>query len=205
MHEEILTKEQFELIPLIKSFSNQFYLVGGTAIALQVGHRRSVDFDLFRDKEFRITNVKQKIHKNNYSIEEIIYAEEGEFTIKVNKVKITFFNFPHKIEAKVKFNEIINMPNILDLAAMKAFVLSYRAKWRDYVDMYFIIKDHYSFVEISSRAKQIFKNLFNEKLFREQLGYFKHIDRSEPIEFLKTKVADQEIEAFLTEAATQPF
>jgi len=60
-------------------------------------------------------------------------------------------------------------------------------------------------IKNSELAKQVFKNLFNEKLFREQLGYFKHIDRSEPIEFLKTKVADQEIEAFLTEAATQPF
>mgnify|MGYP000365064786 CR=1 FL=1 len=205
MYEEILTKEQVELLPLIKSFSNQFYLVGGTALALQLGHRRSVDFDMFRDKEFRNSNVKQKINKNNYSIEKLIHAEEGEFTIKVNKVKITFFNFPHKIEAKVKFNDIINMPNILDLAAMKAFVLSYRAKWRDYVDLYFILKEHYSFVEISLRAKQIFKNLFNEKLFREQLGYFNHIDRSESIRFLKTKIADQEIEAFLTEAATQPF
>ena len=48
MHPDILSKEQKELLPLIRQFKREFYLVGGTAIALQVGHRRSIDFDLFK-------------------------------------------------------------------------------------------------------------------------------------------------------------
>ena len=47
MQSEVLTNEQRELLPLIKSFSKDYYLVGGTAIALHIGHRRSIDFDLF--------------------------------------------------------------------------------------------------------------------------------------------------------------
>ncbi len=47
MHNEILSPAQTELVPLIKSFSREFYLVGDTAIALHIGHRRSIDFDLF--------------------------------------------------------------------------------------------------------------------------------------------------------------
>ena len=46
MHKEILTKEQLELLPTIKFFSKDFGLVGGTAIALHIGHRHSIDFDL---------------------------------------------------------------------------------------------------------------------------------------------------------------
>jgi len=46
MHSEILTNEQSELLPLIKLFSKDYHLVGGTAIALHIGHRRSIDFDL---------------------------------------------------------------------------------------------------------------------------------------------------------------
>ena len=52
MHKEILTLEQLELTPLLKKFSKDFYLVGGTAIAFHIGHRRSIDFDLFTAKEF---------------------------------------------------------------------------------------------------------------------------------------------------------
>ena len=52
MHPEILTHGQIQLLSLIKKFAPQFGLVGGTAVALQLGHRRSIDFDLFSQKEF---------------------------------------------------------------------------------------------------------------------------------------------------------
>ena len=45
LHPEILTKEQKELLPLVKKFYKDFGLVGGTAIALHIGHRESIDFD----------------------------------------------------------------------------------------------------------------------------------------------------------------
>jgi len=53
MHKEVLSEKQLELLPLIKLFSREYYLVGGTAIALHIGHRRSIDFDLFTNKNLR--------------------------------------------------------------------------------------------------------------------------------------------------------
>jgi hypothetical protein len=50
MHQEVLTARQSELLPLVEAFSKEFYLAGGTAIALTIGHRRSIDFDLFNGK-----------------------------------------------------------------------------------------------------------------------------------------------------------
>jgi len=47
MHKEVLNKNQVELSPFLKTFSKDFGLVGGTAIALHIGHRFSIDFDLF--------------------------------------------------------------------------------------------------------------------------------------------------------------
>ncbi|MDO8952122.1 MAG: hypothetical protein Q7U86_05815 [Draconibacterium sp.] len=47
MHREILSNEQVNLLSIVKQFKREYYLVGGTAIALQIGHRRSIDFDLF--------------------------------------------------------------------------------------------------------------------------------------------------------------
>jgi hypothetical protein len=49
---EILNPDQTELLPLLKLFRREFYLVGGTAIALQLGHRESIDFDLFKATPF---------------------------------------------------------------------------------------------------------------------------------------------------------
>jgi len=46
-HKEILSDEQTKLLPLVQKFKRKFYLVGGTSIALYIGHRRSIDFDLF--------------------------------------------------------------------------------------------------------------------------------------------------------------
>jgi len=63
------------------------------------------------------------------------------------------------------FDGIIKIPTLLDLAAMKTYALGGRAKWKDYVDLYFILKDHHSLKELSARAADIFGAYFNEKLW----------------------------------------
>ena len=85
---------------------------------------------------------------------------------------------------------------------MKAFALGRRAKWKDYVDLYFIIHDYYTIEEISREAKKIFDQQFSEKLFRQQLAFHKDIDYTELIEFLVQPVSDEEIKSFLIDKAT---
>lgn len=198
MFDNILTKNQKELLPLIKIFSPDFYLVGGTAIALQIGHRRSIDFDLFSDKDFNFLTVRKKILKKT-KIESTLNQGEGELTVIVNKVKLTFYYYPFSIKRKLDFNGIIKLPDLLTLGAMKAFALGKRAKWKDYVDLYFILKK-YSFENLIKKARSIFKNEFNEKLFRAQLCYFDDIDYSEEIDFMPGfEEDDDKIKKFLEE------
>ena len=59
-HKEILNDKQIELLPLVDEFKREYYLVGGTAIALYLGHRRSIDFDLFK---FASLNRKKNLEK----------------------------------------------------------------------------------------------------------------------------------------------
>ena len=59
MHLEVLSEEQCELLPFIAQFKRSFYLVDGTAIALYIGHRRSVDFDLFTERKLNKSSIKQ--------------------------------------------------------------------------------------------------------------------------------------------------
>jgi hypothetical protein len=105
----------------------------------------------------------------------------------------------------VDFNGIIELPTLLDLAAMKAHALGGRAKWKDYVDLYVLLKEHYNFQDISHRAKRIFGTFFNPKLFREQLAYFEDIDYREEIEYVGDGLDEQQVKEFLTEIALSPF
>ena len=136
MHPDILTKEQKELIPLIRQFKREFYLVGGTAIALQMGHRRSIDFDLFKLSNLNASKTLKKITaaKVPYVITRRVSEQ---INLVMNTVKITFFQYPYAIEANMDFEKSIRMPDLLTLAAMKAYALGRRAKWKDYIDLHY--------------------------------------------------------------------
>lgn len=199
MHLEILTKEQEKLLPLLSKFSNRFGLVGGTAVALQIGHRESIDFDMFSLEEFDTHQIKRKA-KAMYSIGKTVRDEVGQYTFFIGEVQLTFFHYPYPINFSKQLNDIINMPDLLTLAAMKVFALGRRAKWKDYVDLYFIIKDFHNLDEIINKALNIFGNEFNEKIIREQLSYFDDINYSEEIIFKDGfEVDDETIKKGLTE------
>ena len=204
MYKEILTKKQIELLPLVETFKREFHLVGGTAIALHIGHRRSVDFDLFKYGKLRKKQIADKIEKNGFSFQPL-YQSDEELTIVVNSVKMTFYSYPYQILHPLHFDKIISLPDLLDLAAMKAFALGKRAKWKDYADLYFILKNHYGLRQISDRSSEIFGKLFSEKLFRQQLCFFNDINYSEKVEFVSDEVSDEEIRIFLTDIATTHF
>lgn len=182
MYKNILNTDQEKLLPFIKSFSTDFYLVGGTAIALHLSHRRSIDFDLFTDNTFDPMKIRNKILRDKV-ITHTFSQGSGELTILIDKVKVTFFHYSFNIERNVVFEQALKLPDLITLGAMKAFALGRRAKWKDYVDLYFIFQK-YSLKELMEKTNGIFKTEFNEKLFRTQLSYFDDVNYSEQIEYI---------------------
>lgn len=202
LHKEILTDNQRELLPIIKHFAHDFGLVGGTAIALQIGHRESIDFDLFtKDPSFEFDTAALKRAIGRLAIIQTIARErEEELTFTLRDVQFTFFHFDFRMPFSISLNHVVDMPDLLTLAAMKAYALGYRAKWKDYVDLYFILRDHYSISDISGRAKELFTGKFNERLFRQQLPFFEGMNRKEPVIYKPGfEVPDEEIRRALTE------
>jgi hypothetical protein len=117
--------------------------------------------------------------------------------VLVNGVKLTFYHFPYPIDFSQDFQGIVNLPDLLTLTAMKVFALGKRAKWKDYVDLYFLFKK-LKFTKVLAHAEKLFGSEFNEKLLRVQLSYFKDIDYSEEVEFLPGFAVDPEqVEQFL--------
>lgn len=201
MHLEILTREQVDLLPFLKKFRRHFILVGGTAIALHLGHRRSIDFDLFTNKKINPDLIFDKISDKNLKIEKVQVRKEHNYTMMIRGVQFTFFYYPFSLSATTIVKDSCRIPSLLDLSAMKAHALGGRGKWKDYVDLYFILKDHFTLAQISKRAKEWFQGEFNERLFRQQLSYFDDVNYSQTVEYLCAPVPEDIIKKFLTKIA----
>jgi len=202
MHTEVLSSGQKDLLPIVELFRKEFYLVGGTAIALQFGHRQSIDFDLFTPKPFgsrRILNVFRKTEKTVTVTRRV----SEQMNLSVDGVKMTFFEYPYPVDVAVE-DTSFHMPDLLSLAAMKAFALGRRSKWKDYVDLYFLLRDKFSLSEIVQKAEEIFEDEFLAKLFRSQLAYHKDIDYAEQVDYMPGfAVNDEEVRRFLVDKALE--
>jgi hypothetical protein len=205
MHLEILSDQQRELLPFIARFKRSFYLVGDTAIALQIGHRHSIDYDLFTKSKLNKSRIKKMIFELPYS-KKTLFQEVDQAHFYINGVNATFFQYPYPVKHPLMLESIISMPSLLSLAAMKAYALGRRAKWKDYVDLYFMLRDYFSIKEITLEAEKIFGQLFSEKLFREQLAFHKDINYSEQIEYMPGfEVSEQAIREYLVDKSLQLF
>lgn len=182
IHREIFVPKQIDLIPFVSSFAPSFYLVGGTGLALQYGHRRSIDFDLFSMESFDNQKIRNKIRRE-YKIEWTHVDSQDELTLVVNSVRCTFYRYPYPVPHPVLFDGELTMPDPPTIAAMKAFALGRRAKWKDYVDLYYVFREH-PIGDVIGQAKEIFQQEFDEKLFREQLAYHQDINYSEAVQYM---------------------
>lgn len=205
MHLNILIQKQTELLPFIRKFKKNYYLAGGTAIALHLGHRKSIDFDLFTKSPLNKRKISSEIKITDFEIQPILLDVDQQHFI-INQVKFTFLYYPYAITPSVLLEDIIYMPPLLDLAAMKAFALSRRSKWKDYVDLYFILKYHFSLDQIIEKTKEYFPDQVTEKLLRSQLAFHKDIDHSETVDYvINDPPSDKMILEYLIKVATQKF
>ncbi|MDP2910639.1 MAG: nucleotidyl transferase AbiEii/AbiGii toxin family protein [bacterium] len=200
MHLEAIGLKRKKIFQKLKNFPD-FYLVGGTALALQMGHRISIDFDLFSDRKITLSFLDkvEKVFKDSKIIIKINGPEQ--LTVEVNEVKIDFVNYPFPpILGFINFQGI-NILKIPEIAAMKAQTLGRRPALKDYIDLYFILKEKYvNLKEIIDIADKKYKDEFNTRLFLEQLIYLQDV-RDTKIEFLKKnkKVDKSKIERFFEE------
>lgn len=203
MHTETLTREQDELLKFVSSFKREFYLVGGTAIALQLGHRRSIDFDLFTAGKIKRLALRRQVEQSGFPFR-LLGEDVDQIHFMLNNVKMTYFAYPYPVDHPVVLDHVISMPTLFSLAAMKAFALGRRAKWKDYVDLCFLIRDHFSVQVISREAQRLFGGSFSDRLFRGQLAYHADIDYSEEVDYMPGCAVDAEtVKAFLIDKALE--
>lgn len=116
MHEEILNADQQKLLPLMAQFRREYYLVGGTAIALHLGHRRSIDFDMFKMAAISHKKNLDKIVAAGF--EHLVTRRvEEQMNLLVGGVKVTFFQYPFSVVPEDNFKDVFRLPSLLSLAA----------------------------------------------------------------------------------------
>lgn len=171
-------------------------LAGGTAIFLQIKRRRSFDFDVFFSKHV----VKRAFKVANQAIEirGKILDRPGHITfLTKQKVQVTLFYYEFPPLYSLVKTSSLPLYDIRDLAADKAYTLGRRSAWRDYVDLFFLLKDkHVVLEEIIKDAQGKFKAHFAPKLFLEQLTYYGDIADFK-VEFIERKYSTKEIQEFL--------
>lgn len=195
MHEEVLTETGKKLFSKLKQFT-PFYLAGGTALALQLGHRISVDFDLFSNDEIPKTLLPKV--KNIFSDTTIITSinNPDELTIFVDSVKITFIRYPFPVVLPLCAHDGLPLLQTKEIAATKAYTLGRRGEYKDYIDLYFLLANHHiSLKEIIMLAEKKYANEFNGRLFLEQLVYLEDIEETD-IQFLKEKISKTKLSDF---------
>lgn len=198
MYAEALTDKGRELFPRLSRFED-FYLAGGTALALQIGHRRSVDFDLFTAKELpdRILQKVKQIFEDSVVV--TTYNVPNQLNVFIDNVKSTFFQYEYPIVEPFILYENVPLASIGEIAAMKAFSIGKRLSYKDYVDWYFLLLEKYvTLPDVIALAQQKFKNDFNDRLFLGQLVSFNDIEEV-PIDFLREEVDRSTITSFLAE------
>jgi len=169
------------------SFLSKYVLVGGSALTLHICHRKSEDLDFFTYSEsFDKKEILSFIQK--FESKEIINQTDEQIDLLLNGVKVTFFNARWSF-LKPKKIDIFNLATIDQIAAMKVNVLFLRAKYRDYYDIYFLVKECISLKDIFRVSEHIVEGA-TFKLFAIALVYIDDIEDDnisylEPIEEIK--------------------
>jgi hypothetical protein len=195
MHQEVLTNEGAALLPALSRFSG-FYLAGGTALALQIGHRVSVDFDLFRGETIT-PSLYPRVERTFPFPALPLVNNSDELTVSVNGVKVTFLHYPFPVLDPFEIYDGLPLLSVREIAATKAYTIGRRGSYKDYVDLYYVLAEgRTTLAEIIANAEKKFGDAFNARLFLEQLVYLGDVQDTE-IQFLKPVVTPRRLLAFL--------
>ena len=169
-------------------------LGGGTAMALQLGHRKSYDLDFFVPKSVPKTLLHALGKKIGPAKPIIDSSDELTVVMRDTKISVVYDPFP-PLHPIIKTN-VAPLFDLRDLASNKAHAVGRRGVWRDYVDLFIFLKHNFPLAGIIKDAEKKFGDSFNAKLFLEQLTYFDDIE-DVAIEWVEKKYTQSAIKAFL--------
>lgn len=159
MFKETLIKGANDSLAILgrSSILKDAYLAGGTAAALQMGHRISVDFDFFTPKEFMPKKFSVTLSKLGSFHED--QADKGTVLGKFEGVKFSLFIYKYPLIFPATQYLSLNIADIRDIAAMKIDAIATRGAKRDFIDLFFICQSGYRLKQLLDIYGKKYKNL----------------------------------------------
>jgi predicted nucleotidyltransferase component of viral defense system len=156
---ETVADDTLELLKQLqqKDYLQDFILVGGTALSLQIGHRISVDLDMFTSVDFDPKELKMTLEEDfsNFRVE---LERPNTLITTINDVKVDFIRFKYGFAYPIIEFEKVRLANIKDIASMKLDAISGRGKKKDFFDLYFLFQ-HFTLKELLDLYKVKYPNV----------------------------------------------
>ena len=184
----VLPEKQRKLLEKSAQYEwiSNYYLVGGTSLALQIGHRESIDFDFFSDENIDNRIIIDRLSGiGNYELfSEALNTING----SLNDVKISFFKFEYPLLYKSYQYDNLTIANMKDVALMKIAAISGRGSKKDFIDLYYIF-NYYSLMDLLRNYRKKFgKNISNQYHLLKSLVYFVDAE-NEPMPVMIKKIS----------------
>jgi hypothetical protein len=177
LHLEILPEAQRKLWTELSAVPHEFMLYGGTALALHIGHRNSVDFDFFANRELNIAALQRDIPF--LAGAQVIQRERNTLSAIVDRsgpVKVSFFgvpNLPRLAPPLVARDNGLRIASLIDLAGTKASVVQLRAEAKDYIDIDALLtRANITLPTALAAAQRLYGPTFNPEITLKALSYF---------------------------------
>jgi hypothetical protein len=199
----IISPETFQLIQQLQSFPQlkDFFLVGGTSLALQLGHRNSIDIDLFIQSDFSDDALVSFLAKE-FEFKEI-FRRKNTIISLINNVKTDFIKHDYPFILPPITEEEITYLSKEDIAAMKfhAIIQSGR-RLKDFIDIYYLLH-HFSMRKMISFFTTKY-NYSNAMIAMKAVNYFDEIDESVDPPHLLNQITLNQIKKRIREATLEP-
>ncbi len=179
MYSKILNNPQKKIIEQLDFLSANVYLAGGTALALQMGHRTSLDLDFFTKEHFDIEIILKNLQERFPNIK-ITRALKDTLLAEIDGVSFSLFYYPYQLLKPLKVFEAIKVVSLEDIAAMKMIAISMRGKSRDFIDVYFLLK-RFNLKEILGFTSKKYPT-FQQMSILKGLIYFDDADKEEDVD-----------------------
>lgn len=185
LHFEILPPAQRELLEKLAKHSvflaeKGFYLAGGTALALQLGHRQSLDFDFFSTEK----GLSEQTQEWLRSFSAVVLRDMDPDTLhaEADGIKVSFISaYRYKlIEPPVDHNHL-KLAGLVDIGLMKLLALTHRATLRDYLDMAAIVRGPVRLQRLLEASREKYGLETNPMLFLRALVTWSDLDEEMPV------------------------
>lgn len=189
---EILSAKQKKVLAGLTCLKGYpFYLAGGTALAIQLGHRSSLDFDFYSPEKFDNKQISKAFKKQFINILLPNKQSENTWQGKIMGVNISVFYYPYKLIRPLIDFTPIKLASYEDVAPMKIVAIIQRAKQRDFFDLYYLIKKIGLTKIIASTYEKYPWYEENNQIVFHALTFFEEADMDEEIK--KIAIFDKEL------------